>query len=100
METVRAMVQAGADINVVSENFGTPLCLAAVRRNLAAVTFLMEHNASVNKNCNMVGSAAHAACVGGDMAIVRALHAADADYWIFEASPRKRSMPSVTASPK
>lgn len=80
METVRAMVEAGADVNAVSGYFGTPLCLAAIRRDIATVTFLIEHNASINKDCHMLGSAAHAACAGGDMAVIRALHAAGANW--------------------
>ena len=80
METIRAIIEAGADVNAVSDWFGTPLCLAAIRGNLAAVKFLIEHNAIVNKNCKKLGSAAHAACVGGDMATMLALHAAGADW--------------------
>lgn len=84
METISTIVQAGGDVNSASIQFGTPLCLAAIRRDLAAVTFLIEHNASVNKYCHMLGSVAHAACAGGDMAVIRALHAAGAD-WKFPA---------------
>jgi ankyrin repeat protein len=80
METISAIVQAGGDVNAATSQFGTPLCLAAMRRDLAAVTFLIEHNASVNKKCTMLGSAAHAACAGGDLAVIRALHAAGADW--------------------
>ena len=80
MERISAIVQAGADVNAVSEWFGTPLCLAVIRQDLAAVTFLLEHSASVKKNCNMIGSAAHAACAGGDLAVIRILHAAGADF--------------------
>lgn len=80
METIRAIVNAGADVNAANDWFGTPLCLAAIRRDLAAVEFLIEHNASAAKDCNMIGSAAHAACAGGDMAVIQALHAAGADF--------------------
>jgi ankyrin repeat protein len=80
METINIIVQAGGDVNAANNQFGTPLCLAAIRRDLAAVTFLIEHNASVNKICNMLGSAAHAACAGGDLAVMRALHTAGADW--------------------
>lgn len=80
METIRAIVNAGADVNAANDRFGTPLCLAAIRRDLAAVEFLIEHNASVNKNCNMLGSAAHVACASGDLAVIRALHAAGSDW--------------------
>lgn len=80
METISAIAQAGADVNAVSDWFGTPLCLAAIRRDLAAVEFMIDHNASVNKDCDEIGSAAHAACAGGDLAVIRALHAAGADW--------------------
>jgi hypothetical protein len=80
METISAIVQAGADVNAASFPFGTPLCLAAIRRDLAAVTFLIEHNASVNKYCDRLDSAAHAACAGGNLDVIRALHAAGADW--------------------
>ena len=80
METIRAIIEAGADVNTDSLWFGTPLYLAAIRGDQAAVELLVEHNASVNKYCIFLGSAAHAACVGGDMATVQALHAAGADW--------------------
>ena len=80
METISAIVQAGADVNAGSVWFGTPLCLAAIRRDLAVVTFLIEHSASVKKDCDMIGSAAHAACAGGDLAVIRTLYAAGANW--------------------
>ena len=80
METISAIVQAGADVNAVNEWFGTPLCLAAIRGDLAAVDFLIRHNASVNKDCNRLGSTAHAACVRGDLAVIRAFHTAGASW--------------------
>lgn len=84
METISAVVQAGADVNAVSEWFGTPLCLAAIRRDLAAVTFLIEHSASVKKECHGVGSAACAACAGGDLAVIQALDAAGVNWAVME----------------
>lgn len=80
VETVRAMVDAGADPNSVNDWYGTPLCLASLRGNLEIVEYLIEKHADVNKDCGMLGSAAHAACVRGDLPIMRALHTADASW--------------------
>lgn len=80
LETISAIVQAGVYVNAASEWFGIPLCLAAIHRDLAAMTFLISHNASVNKDCGKLGPVAHAACTGGDMAVIRALYAAGADF--------------------
>jgi hypothetical protein len=76
VDTVRCILQAGADVNRVNDWFGTPLCLAVIRRNLAVTELLIEHNADANQDCFNLGSAAHAACASGDFAIVQALHAA------------------------
>lgn len=76
METIRALVQAGADVNASSEWFGTPLCLAAIRSDLAVLDFLIAHKADVNKDCGRLGTVAHAACERGELAVVHALHAA------------------------
>jgi ankyrin repeat protein len=76
VDTVRWILQAGADVNAVNDWFGTPLCLAVIRRNLAVTELLIEHHADLNQDCCNLGSAAHAACGSGDFAIVQALHAA------------------------
>jgi ankyrin repeat protein len=60
----------------VNDWFGTPLCLAVIRDDLAVTELLIEHNADVNQDCFNIGSAAHAACASGDFAVVQALHAA------------------------
>jgi hypothetical protein len=79
MEIISYIIEtAGADINAVSTWFGTPLCLAVIRGDLAVVEFLIEYKADVNRTCGNLGSAAHAACMRGNLAIVRALHAARA----------------------
>jgi hypothetical protein len=79
LETVRWILQAGADVNAVNDWFGTPLCLAAVKGNLAVTQLLLvEHKANVNQDCLNLGSAAHAACASGNIAVVKALHAAGA----------------------
>jgi ankyrin repeat protein len=76
VDTVRWILQAGADVNAVNDWFGTPLCLAAIRRNLAVTELLIEHHADSNQDCFNLGSAAHAACASGNIAIVQALNAA------------------------
>ena len=80
METIRAVVNAGADVNAVDEWYGTPLCLASLRGNLEIVDFLIKSHADVNKHCGSLGSAAHAACARGGLPVMRALHAARANW--------------------
>jgi ankyrin repeat protein len=76
VDTVRWILQAGADVNAVNDWFGTPLCLAAIRNDLAITKLLIKHKADRNQDCFNLGSAAHAACASGNIAIVQTLHAA------------------------
>jgi hypothetical protein len=79
VDTVRWILKAGADVNAVNDWFGTPLCLAAVKGNLAVTQLLLvEHKANVKQECWYLGSAAHAACASGNIDVVKALHAAGA----------------------
>jgi ankyrin repeat protein len=66
-DTVRYLLDAGADIHAVATWCGSALCLAALRRHRSVVEVLLAYGAKVNQSCPMLGSAAHAACVGGDM---------------------------------
>jgi ankyrin repeat protein len=76
VDTVRWILQAGADVNAVNDWFGTPLCLAAIRKDLVITELLIEHHADSNQDCFNLGSAAYAARASGNIAIVQALHAA------------------------
>jgi ankyrin repeat protein len=77
---VRYLLDAGADIHAVATWCGSALCLAILRRHRSVVKVLLAYGAKVNQLCPMLGSAAHAACVGGDMETVRTLLQAGADF--------------------
>ncbi len=49
---VRALIQAGAEINKAAENGETPLYTAAERGHEAVVRALIEAGADVNKSVN------------------------------------------------
>ena len=71
-DVVDELIAAGADVNAVCSDYGTPICLAALkaRRNIFEV--LLSHRASSTPGKNF-GSLAHAACCGGDRMIVETL---------------------------
>ena len=79
-DTVQYLLDAGADLHAVASWCGSALCLAALRRHHRVVEVLLKHGAKVNRVYPKIGSAAHAACAGGDMAIIRTLIDAGADF--------------------
>ena len=79
-DTVRYLLDVGADVQAVATWCGSALCLAALKRHKIIVEILLAYGAKVNRVCPMLGSAAHAACVGGDMAVVRTLYQAGANF--------------------
>lgn len=76
---MRLLISQGADIHAADNLFGTPLCLAILGRHVDVVQLLIRSNADVNQGCGLLGSAAHAACVAGDTAILDTLDRAGAD---------------------
>lgn len=60
--------------------FGTPLCLAALKGHLAVVNLLIENNVNLAQDCEHFGTAAHAACAGGNVHVVRALAVKGANF--------------------
>lgn len=47
-EVVKALVDAGANVNLANNDGNTPLHLAFLRRDLDMITYLIEHGANVN----------------------------------------------------
>ncbi|CZT15761.1 uncharacterized protein RCC_01595 [Ramularia collo-cygni] len=63
----------GLDVDAVSKNYGTPLCVAAVKGHRQVVAMLIEKGASVRARGGHLGSALHAACHAGDVEMVEML---------------------------
>ena len=74
-DIVERLLKAGSDVNAYSKTFGTPLCLAALKRRSNVVSLLLANRAKADHDGAGLGSPLHAACCSGDIAIVKALHA-------------------------
>lgn len=75
---IEYLIQNDAYVNARSDKYGTPLCLAAVRRHSNAVAYLLEqHGADANAFGGLLGSALHAACY--DVSFPTALKHEDAN---------------------
>lgn len=72
-DTVHTLIDAGADVNAVSEKYGTPLCLAALKARNNVVALLLEARASVHGPGGWLGSALHCASSVGDVSTVELL---------------------------
>ena len=72
-DVVRALLEAGADVNAKSLDYGTPLHLAAMKARSHVASLLLEFRANVNAVCELVGSPLHCACCSGDQIIVSGL---------------------------
>ena len=64
VECVKILVEEGADVNVVSFKFGTPLCVAVFRDHVELVELLVgTYKADIRADGGWFGSALHAACL-------------------------------------
>lgn len=81
-------------MNTRNALFGTPICVAALRRHRSVVDILLKHKAEVSMaDSEVLGSAMHCAFFGGSIYIVRSLLRRGADVDL-------RSIVSVTALAK
>lgn len=78
-ETVRALLQSGADVNARDRYGQTALMLAAHRGHAAIVDVLIEHGADLDVTAKYSLSALMLAVIAGHEGIVRALMRAGAD---------------------
>lgn len=80
-DVVDILIQAGADVNAMSDDFGTPLCLAALRGSHEVVALLLWRRAKASTTTTKLGSALHCCVLGanGCRGTVEALLAAGAD---------------------
>ena len=58
-DVVEALLQAGADVNARSLDYGTPLCLAAFRGRQNVVNLLLEYRANVHISSQVAGAPLH-----------------------------------------
>jgi ankyrin repeat protein len=72
-DCIKALADAGCNVNDYSFKYGTPLYLAAIRGNDKAVDRLIQNSANVNDHITFLGSPLHAACINGNTAIVKRL---------------------------
>lgn len=77
---MKYLLDAGADIHALDFFFGTPLCLAALKGHLAVVILLIEYGVNLSQDCEHFGTAAHSACFGGNLDVVRVLASTGADF--------------------
>ena len=79
VETVRLLVDHGADVNALDCTQSTPLHLASLQGVLEAVQILMKHGADVNAQNETNSTPLHGASLLGDVQIVQLLidHGAD-----------------------
>ena len=80
-EIVKALLDAGSDINLKREMTGTALYVACKEQNTAMVKLLLARGANPNiQQCGRYDNALQAACVAGNIPITRMLfsHGADA----------------------
>ena len=68
-DTVELLLEMGADVNSLTQ-YGTPLCLAALKSRRNVVEILASNRATLAAEGGLLGSALHAACVSGDAALV------------------------------
>ena len=79
VETVRLLVDHGADVNALDCSHSTPLHLASLRGVLEVVQILIKHGADVNAQNETNSTPLHRASLLGDIQIVQLLigHGAD-----------------------
>lgn len=72
-ESVRELINQGADINRRDENGRTALMFAVVNRHYDTMNVLLEHGADVNAKSNLGGTALMGAAMAGELSMVQAL---------------------------
>lgn len=74
-ELLEPLIQAGADVNAISDGFGTPLCLAALKGMHEALCILLKWKAKADTMTRNLGTALHCCTlsVGGRRDTVEAL---------------------------
>ena len=72
-ETVKELIDQGADINKRDDNGRTALMFAVVNLHYETMKVLLEHGADVNAKSQQGGTALMAAALAGDVRIVQAL---------------------------
>lgn len=72
-DTVHAILEAGARINVESPVYGTPLCLAVLKEREYLVEYLLSRRADPDGPGGQLGSPLHAACHIGNERLVKGL---------------------------
>jgi ankyrin repeat protein len=72
-ENVRLLLNRGADVNTEHFLFGSPICVAALRRHTQVVVVLLAHKADLALSCHYMVTALHCACFGGDVTIFESM---------------------------
>lgn len=65
-DVVSLLIEKGADINAMSPELGTPLCLAALKSRSNIVALLLKKRALVHTATDYLGTALHCAAWAGD----------------------------------
>ena len=72
-ESVKALINQGADINQKDDNGRTALMFAVLNRHYEAMKVLLEHGADVNARSIEGGTALMGAAMAGELSMVQAL---------------------------
>ncbi|KAL4957223.1 ankyrin repeat-containing domain protein [Aspergillus filifer] len=59
-EASKLLLSHGADVNAVSERYGTPLLVAALKGHDSVVQLLLDHGADIDYHCGKIGYAQYA----------------------------------------
>ncbi|KAL4967647.1 ankyrin repeat-containing domain protein [Aspergillus stella-maris] len=62
-EASKLLLSHGADVNAVSERYGTPLLVAALKGHDSIVQLLLDHGANIDHHCGKIGYAQYAVTV-------------------------------------
>ena len=73
IDAVKALLDAGEDINIREKNGLTPIYMAIQVKNVPIVKMLLEHDANVNIIYNHEDTLLHVACIGKNYSIVKLL---------------------------
>lgn len=72
-ESVKELINQGADINLKDDNGRTALMFAVVNRHYETMKLLLEHGADVNARSKQGGTALMGAAMDGELSMVQAL---------------------------
>ena len=65
-DVVDILIEAGADVNAMSDHFGTPLCLAALKGPHEVVALLLRWRARASTTTTKLGTALHCCLLGAN----------------------------------